>query len=178
MLFIIWSMSSLGKWQMMLWSNNISRARNRKLWIEVLCVWIHARLHVQLVSWLWVSRCVGWVKSSLMNETSWLMKRTASLPLKHTDTNTLHMQHNMQGQPIYMMLKIVIFSLLRVGGGQSMELVRLDGKTRWWSDGTWMFPCKTGTVWMCVQLRRSHRPRDPWDLAAVPQSAWLRLNKV
>ncbi len=114
----IWSMSSQGKWQMILWSNNISKARNRKLsWIEVLCVWIHACLHVQLVSWLWVLQCGGWVKSSLMNETSRLMKRTASLPLahtlKHTDTNTLRMQHNMQGQPLYMMLKIIIFSLLR-----------------------------------------------------------------
>lgn len=89
MLFFTWSMSSQGRWQMMLWSNNISKARNRKLpWIKVLCVWIHACLHVQLVSWLRVLQCGGWVKSSLMNETSRLMKRTASLPMAHTQTQT------------------------------------------------------------------------------------------
>lgn len=83
-----------------------ANVRNRKLpWIEVLRIWFHARLHVQLVPWLWVLRCGAWVKSSLMNETSRLMKRTAPVPLAHTlmhtDTNTLHVHHNMHGQPMY-----------------------------------------------------------------------------
>lgn len=79
---------------------------------------------------------------------------------------------------VYLMLKIVTFSPLSGGGGHSLEDERLDGKTRWWSDCTRWFPCKNGTVWMCVQLWRSRRLSGPWGLAAVSQPAWLRLSEV
>ncbi len=131
MLFITWSMSSQGRCQMTLWSNNISKARNRKLpCIEVLCVWIHACLHVQLVSWL--SLAVWRLSEKLSHEWNITANETNRFTStgSHTDTNTLRMQHNMQGQPLYMMLKIVIFSLLQGGVAQNMELVRLyDGVT-------------------------------------------------
>lgn len=87
-------------------------------------------------------------------------------------------QQHARAAYVYLMLKIVIFSPLSGGGGHSLKDERLDGMTRWWSDCTWWFPCKNGTVWMCVQLWRSHRLSGPWGLAAVSRPAWLRLSEV